>query len=261
MKTAPPADIIICLCILLSLCLSSSKVFAAGLENGDCIKCHTQEVTEIMERGRKHGTAVTCLDCHLEHPPLGRDVIPECSICHAAETKSHYALAECVVCHNPHSPLAIEFNKMETVKPVCSSCHDNEGSQLSDYPSMHNELDCTACHPSHGKWMSCLECHDAHTANMDYDACLKCHKPHMPTVVKYDIVPNDWCSGCHAEAFETLAVNQSKHHDLSCVYCHKYQHKLVPECETCHGLPHGQKMHKKYPDCRECHTGPHNLDM
>jgi len=97
---------------------------------------------------------------------------------------------------------------------------------------------------------------------MTYETCLRCHKPHMPSVVKYDAqVPNDWCSGCHGDTVETLAENRTKHHALLCVYCHKYQHMMMPTCETCHGQPHGIKMHKKYPDCVECHVGPHNLDM
>lgn len=247
--------------LLAGVCVLPLSAAGTGLENRDCIKCHVQEVAAVDARGLRHKTAVTCLECHREHPPLGGNAIPECALCHAGEVKPHYALEACVVCHDPHAPLEIDFAGAGSVRNVCSSCHGREGTQLTEYPSLHTELDCTECHADHGSWLGCLDCHEGHSEGMTYQTCLRCHQPHMPAVVKYDDhVPNNWCSGCHGDVVETLAGNSSKHHDLSCVYCHKYQHRLVPTCETCHGEPHGAKMHRKYPDCRECHSGPHALD-
>ena len=237
------------------------KATAADLDNIDCIKCHNQVVAEVEEHGQQHKIAITCLDCHLEHPPSGMQVIPECAMCHDRSVKPHYAVDNCVACHNPHAPTGINFLQVETVKPVCSSCHGNEGEQLERYPSLHSELDCTACHTEHGSWLSCLDCHDGHGGEMDYATCLRCHQPHKPSVVKYDLaIPNNWCSGCHEDVFNTLEANDTKHHDLSCVYCHKDQHLMMPTCETCHYQPHNIKLHRKFPDCKECHYGPHALD-
>lgn len=241
--------------------LVAPGVSAIGLENADCAKCHETVVQEIEVGGAQHKAAVACLDCHLEHPPAGSQIIPECAMCHAPGSSPHYAVAGCAACHNPHAPLGTDFAKVGNVGPVCSSCHSNEGDQLSKYPSLHSELECTACHNQHGSWLSCLDCHDGHTCGMDSEDCLQCHQPHKPTVVRYGLgVPNNWCSGCHLEVFETLEANRTKHHDLSCVYCHKEQHKRVPLCETCHYHPHNKKLHNKFPDCRECHYGPHALD-
>ena len=48
------------------------------LEVTDCVKCHQDEPATIASNGGKHKTEVTCLDCHVEHPPWGEDVIPQC---------------------------------------------------------------------------------------------------------------------------------------------------------------------------------------
>lgn len=243
------------------LILLVTQAEAAQLEAGDCVKCHAEVVAEVAARGEEHAAAVGCLDCHLEHPPAGQRVIPECSLCHPADVKPHYAAAGCVGCHDPHAPLTINMFGVKAVTPVCASCHAKQGQQLQDYPSRHSDLGCTACHVEHGEWMTCLDCHEPHKPDMSLASCLQCHPAHQPRTVKYGTqVPDDWCSGCHGDVVATLAANRTKHHDLQCVYCHKYQHKLVPECETCHGQPHGIKMHRKYPDCRECHHGPHALD-
>jgi len=146
------------------------------------------------------------------------------------------------------------------VKPICLSCHQNEGQEMSSYPSKHAELSCAECHPKHATFQECLACHEPHTSEMTYQDCLRCHKPHMPTVVKYDQnIPSSFCSGCHGNEFDLLAKNRTKHHELSCVYCHKEQHKMVPKCMICHGEPHGPGMHKKFPNCLSCHVDAHDL--
>jgi hypothetical protein len=59
-----------------------------------------------------------------------------------------------------------------------------------------------------------------------------------------------------------LNNNATKHKDLSCVYCHRDVHKMVPSCIACkipHGEPHPIKMLKKYPECGQCHGIAHDL--
>jgi hypothetical protein len=56
-----------------------------------------------------------------------------------------------------------------------------------------------------------------------------------------------------------LQANRSKHHDLSCAYCHKQKHKNVPPCESCHGSPHPPRMMKEFQKCGDCHGTAHDL--
>jgi len=238
---------------------------AARLRNSDCVKCHQAVVQEVNDRGARHKTEVTCLECHVEHPPEGENAIPRCSQCHDPGEKSHYrggeAIAGCTKCHNPHSPLEISFAGAGVeVNPVCISCHDQQGSELKNYPSRHSQLSCAECHPRHATFKKCQECHEPHGRTMTFADCLRCHKPHMPTVVRYDDkTPSSLCASCHEKEDRMLAGNQSKHHALVCAYCHKGQHKLIPECVTCHGKPHGNDLHRKFPDCLACHGDAHDL--
>ncbi len=232
------------------------------LQNSDCIKCHQEEVKDIDTRGAKHKQAVTCLDCHKEHPPAGENAIPQCSECHDPADQQHFKVGSCTGCHNPHHPLEIDISSDDQkIKSVCLSCHQRQGEEMKSYPSKHAELNCAECHPKHATFRKCLECHEPHADYMAYADCLRCHKPHMPAVVRYDEkVPSKYCGSCHDKEFGMLAANQSKHHLLLCVYCHKSQHKLVPECITCHGEPHGADIHKKFPDCLTCHIDAHALE-
>jgi len=226
----------------------------------DCAKCHEQEIREIESRGGKHKTAVTCLDCHLEHPPRGKEAIPACSMCHKPSENTHFALEECLGCHPVHHPMDIDFAKAGRVYPACASCHPHQSRQLEDYPSNHSLLDCKECHQKHGQFLKCQECHAPHIPEMVYEDCIGCHQPHMPLKVTYDtFVPNRFCSGCHAVEYADLEENTTKHHYLLCVYCHKDQHKRIPMCATCHRVPHASAMHEMFPACNDCHGGPHTL--
>ncbi len=227
----------------------------------DCQKCHDEVIADVSARGAKHSTEVTCFDCHIEHPPSGTEILPECSMCHAPEEETHYQVDDCLSCHNPHHPLEIDFTKTAVIKPICITCHSGEGTQLADYPSNHSALDCKECHLEHRQFLTCLECHDPHTEQMSYQDCLTCHKPHMPTVVKYpESIPSLFCAGCHEKESALLAETPTLHKELSCAFCHKGQHKVIPQCTTCHGMPHAGILHKKFPDCLKCHIDAHGLE-
>lgn len=250
------------LCSLLLLLFTGvAGATPTPLANEDCLKCHDEIVETVTARGSKHNSAVTCLDCHIEHPPKGTEVIPACSMCHDPGEKTHYTIDNCITCHYPHYPLEINFDKVVTVKPVCITCHSTEGKQLADYPSKHSELDCKECHLEHGKFLVCMECHTPHTPEMEYKDCIECHKPHMPTVVKYpETIPSAFCSGCHEKETNLLSNCKTLHRDLGCAYCHKSQHKVIPQCATCHGEPHTAILHEKFPDCLKCHIDAHGLE-
>ena len=259
----------------MSICLLAVWVFSGFLAVGtpvhaesvlvfltaeDCGKCHEREIREIDSRGGAHKTAVGCLDCHLEHPPRGEQAVPACSMCHKAAENNHFALEECLGCHPVHQPMDIDFSRAGRVYPACASCHPHQSRQLEEYPSSHSLLDCKECHRKHGEFLKCGECHEPHIPEMVYEDCLGCHQPHMPLKVAYDgFVPSRFCSGCHAVEFADLERNTTKHRDLLCVYCHKDQHKRIPQCVTCHRLPHAQLFHENFPVCNNCHGGPHTL--
>ncbi len=248
-------------CSMILLLAVAANAAPTLLEVDDCQKCHEKIVTDVSARGAKHNSEINCLDCHVEHPPTGTNAIPQCSMCHDPGEKAHYQVDGCLDCHNPHHPLDIDFSNISPVKPICISCHAGEGTQLTDYPSKHSELDCKGCHLQHGQFLNCLECHDPHTAEMTYQDCLTCHKPHMPTVVKYpETIPSSFCSGCHDAEAGLLAGTSTLHKDLSCAYCHKGQHKVIPECTTCHGIPHASILHEKFPNCLKCHIDAHGLE-
>lgn len=256
-------SVLVCLGFLsVGTLFAESTGVGVSLTNDDCIKCHTLEVNDINDNGGRHSTAATCLDCHVEHPPAGSNSIPECSQCHGSQENKHFAVGNCVKCHHPHHPLNTDFAAVgDELKPVCLSCHDSPGVELSRYPSKHSQLSCAECHPQHGTFKKCSDCHEGHgDVAMAYKDCRRCHKPHMPTLVKYDsTIPSSFCSACHQKEFDMLDANRTKHHELSCVYCHKEQHKIVPECEVCHGQPHGEGIHKKFAKCVECHVDAHAL--
>jgi hypothetical protein len=230
------------------------------LTDGVCVNCHSKEVSDINNRGARHKSDVKCLDCHLEHPPDGKNAIPTCAMCHEPREKAHYELGNCETCHHPHYPLEMDLTKIDPAKPACSSCHMKESWELNDYPSKHSDLDCNECHLEHRKYLECMECHEPHTQEMTYKDCLLCHKPHMASVVKYGgDVPSSYCRGCHANEFDAIGQSTLKHHDLQCVYCHKDQHKMVPNCEDCHGRPHSSDIHEKFAACLDCHHDAHGL--
>ncbi len=230
------------------------------LQPDDCQKCHRTQIDEIQANGGQHRDAVACTDCHQEHPPRGVNAIPQCSLCHELGGNPHFSSPNCLNCHRPHSPLQIDFAKASRVRPACITCHPKPGEELLTYPSNHSVLDCKECHQQHGKYLSCLECHQPHKSNQTYADCRACHNPHRPLKVAYDNnIPVDFCAACHPQPAEQLAENRTKHHKFLCVYCHKFQHKVIPKCRTCHGEPHYAELHQTHPKCIKCHVGPHNL--
>lgn len=222
--------------------------------------CHTEVIQLVNEVGAKHRDAVTCVECHREHPPRGANAIPACALCHDPAEKDHFSVSGCLDCHPPHNPLQIDFRNASRVTPACKGCHPQQIEELSLYPSNHSVLDCKDCHQQHGQFLSCLECHEPHFEGQTYSGCRQCHQPHSPLKVVYlNTLGSENCIPCHPRPAEGLQQTTTKHRLLLCVYCHKSQHRRIPKCETCHFEPHDMGMHEKFPDCNACHGGPHNL--
>jgi hypothetical protein len=229
----------------------------AALTDAVCGNCHPVQPQTIAAKGGKHKTEVGCQDCHVEHPPLGANAIPACSMCHSGEP--HFELEGCSSCHtDAHAPLDIKFEG--NVTGACLTCHPQQGQEVQAHPSAHTDLACNDCHSAHKLIPNCMECHEKHTQDMDFAACKTCHPVHMPTVVTYpDDIPSHYCGACHEQAASLLQANKSKHHELSCAYCHKHEHKNIPPCQTCHGVPHPARMMQQFPACGDCHGIAHDL--
>ncbi|HPA14366.1 MAG TPA: hypothetical protein PKV75_03740 [Desulfobacterales bacterium] len=224
-----------------------------------CSSCHETSVKDISDRGAAH-KEVACIQCHQQHPPSEKGVIPSCAMCHTPQDKPHYQLDNCIACHHPHYPREMDFAKIENIKPVCLSCHPEPGREMEQFPSEHVGFDCKECHTQHHEATGCMECHDSHTPEMTQQDCSRCHKPHMPMKVTYvQDIPSSFCKSCHEPVSKDLEENKTKHHQLGCAYCHMNEHKASFDCETCHGQPHGFDIHARYPDCIKCHRSPHAL--
>ena len=252
----------LCVIALAAFGLTQSAYAASEtLSDDDCVKCHINAVKDVAAHGAAHNE-MGCQDCHLEHAPLGAEIIPECALCHAPEDSSHYKISNCVGCHYPHHPLQIDFSALTDVKPACISCHDDKGTEMTNHPSAHSEQDCNECHTAHGldegQFLNCLDCHEAHSDKMTIADCTKCHKPHSPVEVTYAEIPSSLCTGCHDDIVDTLAKSQKAHGEMACSECHVEAHMTITACNDCHGEPHGV-MHKKFPNCVDCHIDPHAL--
>ena len=217
-----------------------------------------QGTADIAAAGSKHKTEIGCQDCHNGHPPTTRKIIPLCSQCH--EGKPHYKLAACIGCHsNPHTPLNIKFGN--NVTDACLTCHTGQIVKLRDNKSKHTALFCSTCHNTHGKIPDCTQCHKPHFAEQTKADCKKCHQAHMPKNVAYsDKTPSKDCAACHKKAYELLTASTFKHRSLSCVACHQAKHKMVPQCQSCHGTPHPASMLAQFPKCGFCHSIAHDLN-
>ncbi len=236
-----------------------AKETTSVLTDADCIKCHPSKVSQIKTEGGKHAK-VKCIDCHKGHPPLvpKEKVIPSCSECHKG--KPHYTLSNCIGCHvNPHTPLKIVL-KGKKLKKECLSCHSKVGKEMEEHPSKHEKLACTYCHIKHGYIPDCLKCHKPHFAGQKFEDCIKCHPAHKPTYITYGLdVPNSYCGACHKDIQKILESGKTKHALLNCAFCHRGRHRIIPQCEACHGIPHPQSMVRQYKGCLGCHGDPHNL--
>jgi hypothetical protein len=233
----------------------------AVLSQEDCIKCHDQAPQDIASNGAAHKTQITCVDCHAGHPPKVKQIIPQCSQCHSGT--DHFKLADCLSCHkNPHTPLVISL--ADNLTEPCLTCHTDQMAQLQQKKSKHTDLACSSCHKEKHKFIpNCAECHSPHVPGQTQADCLTCHKPHMPLEVTYpDSTPSSACAACHDVAYKELAASPFKHSKLQCATCHKAKHKMIPECQGCHGAsPHPAPMHAKFPNCGQCHGTAHNLNI
>jgi predicted nucleic acid binding AN1-type Zn finger protein len=83
----------------------------------------------------------------------------------------------------------------------------------------------------------------------------------MPKIVTYVAeIPSKDCGACHKRALDLLTASKAKHKTFACAFCHQVKHKMVPQCQDCHGAPHPAGMLAKFKNCGECHNLAHDLN-
>lgn len=233
--------------------------FGKEVSPKDCQGCHTQQTALLEAKGAGH-KKVNCTGCHKGHPPRGKDVIPECVDCHRPGRNKHFRIQGCALCHSAHAPGELDFVRPGVAAPACASCHGAQFKEMASNPSAHSRLDCSACHPNHGRAKTCLECHSPHSGQMIQQNCTECHRPHKPLEVLLDKgLDGKLCSACHQDQSRSLGNSRARHNRLNCVDCHFGRHGEKLGCETCHVPPHEAGLHNRYPDCLSCHIDPHDL--
>ncbi|GAB4344352.1 MAG: cytochrome c [Desulfobulbaceae bacterium] len=245
----------------------------APLTPAECGRCHNYQFKWLQDRGGKH--QFECTGCHEQfhayNPRKGNwdEIMPKCRNCHDLPHGQDFT--DCMTCHQqPHAPKVIQFEKLEREVSgqkgvlVCAACHKAEGTEFAANPSLHNtEVNCQGCHAEvHGTIPSCIDCHEPHVPMQEYKDCLTCHSPHSASNIrKYpEDVPNVVCSACHDTVYNNLQTNVTKHSSLQCATCHA-THGEIPQCQDCHGEPHGEGLHQRFANCLDCHMDPHNLPV
>ncbi len=87
-------------------------------------------------------------------------------------------------------------------------------------------------------------------------------KPVSPYAMEIKPLTPAECGSCHYSVFSQIK-NEGGKHQLDCTQCHVKFHaynpikqnwkEIMPKCEGCHGLYHGEK----YAACDKCHAEPH----
>lgn len=89
----------------------------------------------------------------------------------------------------------------------------------------------------------------------------------MPTIqapyaAELQPLSTEECGRCHLSIYN-LIRNEGTKHQIDCTRCHKQYHiyrpekvsyeDILPQCETCHGQPHGAA----FAECFDCHVDAH----
>jgi predicted CXXCH cytochrome family protein len=172
------------------LCLSCHQQAHAPLASlvagdelaAECGNCHAAVSSAIQQYPSGHAD-VGCIDCHHEQHGFK----PGCNECHPEPHMPFQNNAECMTCHQVHTPLQISLGD-EVNNSVCQGCHSDPVDILTASKKKHAPLNCVFCHAkTHGTIPSCQECHGNGPHNPDllkeFKGCLECHgDPHSLTL-------------------------------------------------------------------------------
>jgi len=138
-----------------------------------CNNCHAAQSHEIENFPSKHGTDVSCADCHHDRHGL----IPACDECHESHSPTvQLDSAACMGCHPVHKPTQISYGK-ETESAICAGCHGDVYDELQKNVTKHTAVTCADCHPAHAQIPACSRCHGEPHPQMKVDTtkCGTCH--------------------------------------------------------------------------------------
>lgn len=216
-----------------------------------CISCHPQQMEEFFNSPGRHAD-LKCIYCHQIHMH-----VEACINCHAPHS-TELTYEDCLNCHPAHMPQEIDYPE-NIAGATCAICHEAVSNALEQGSTKHSTLKCTYCHQLHKKIPECQDCHTPHTPDMTNEDCTGCHPAHNPMDMEFPVsIQRDYCAVCHEEINEILRNSNTKHDDLGCVYCHP-EHRYLPTCESCHGLPHNKDIHDRFTTCDQCHIISHDV--
>jgi len=218
-----------------------------------CVSCHPAPETDMNRYPGEHAR-MDCKECHPRH---GESTA--CGECHDPHADG-MAFEDCLMCHQPHRPAAIEFAGAPPAG-LCSSCHPDAVQEITDRGGAHEQVGCVECHLQHPPSEAdvipeCAMCHSPGESNhYGVGNCGACHYPHYPLEIDYKQIASvkPVCLSCHPEPGRQMKNSPSGHGALDCKQCHA-DHAQSSECMQCHE-PHSAAMSTE--NCFMCHQ-PHS---
>jgi hypothetical protein len=241
------------------MCLSCHKPYhkenlSPKFNNGQCIKCHTQDTWKIpkfnhggvanMELKGKHATA-QCVKCHVQTPVQADTTYKFLKGVDNVSPKKWTGLqAACITCHKDiHQSggyISTRFGKMDK----CQTCHNERG--FKEGVNFNHNLDTSFKIDGKHRELTCIKCHintDIKKVesvrvykfkDIEKDNCVICHKsPHLKTFSKKMLEKR--CNSCHVttswkdkkndgtfnHSNDTRFPLDGKHLRIKCEECHK----------------------------------------
>ncbi len=234
-----------------------------------CVKCHQNQVNQVMRDGPEGHSKTTCFGCHNPHNnPLPPPNV--CATCHQDKAGAVAAAGPaphrtCISCHEKHVFM------IKDAPTACLSCHGKPkdgvvlakavGAPVLPEGGPHRGT-CIKCHNQHGSpsvpQTACFKCHTDVEAgfkppNAKHAVCRSCHTPHTPA--KTALAK---CGTCHVDKAAVAAKwPPNSAHAQACNKCHS-QHDVRTKkaCATCHDNEAKSAIGSKH-QCMGCHP-PHN---
>jgi predicted CXXCH cytochrome family protein len=175
-------DQLLCLCLCLLLLPLALSTAARAADNDDCLGCHADadavgkafHIDPVRFDTTAHAE-LGCRECHAaitaDHPDDG--LVPSkagCQDCHAdigAEyaASSHFDMASCNDCHNPHVVRGATAVSGHDMNAMCASCHTPFETVLQ-----------------HAEWLPQADLH------LEALPCISCHTASLDNVITLYIV-------------------------------------------------------------------------
>jgi cytochrome b subunit of formate dehydrogenase len=240
---------------------------AAGAQDPDCARCHTQPHTIA---GTAHAS-VACVTCHPGHNqfPHPRGVPkPACASCHQdvaaenrlgvhgrARARGNEAAPDCTVCHGDVHQVQRTGTEAfrKSIPSICGMCHDQVYAQYEQ--SVHGKAAaagivaapvCSTCHGEHEIQAPAVATSPVNPVHVP-QTCGRCHGD-VALARKFDL-PTDIVVSYNA-SFHGLALKAGQETVANCSTCHGV-HDILPASD-----PRSSINPKNLPrTCGKCHPG------